>query len=495
MLAARLCERGDQTVLLIEAGPDYGPLAEGGWPSDLLDGCGGSARSHDWGYWNEPRPDGTAFPLSCGQVIGGSSSVNACGLMWGRASDYDEWAAAGNSGWSFAELLPCIQRVEADQEAAGSWHGRRGAVPVSRRPEQALTPFAEALAGVAQTLGLGWLEDVNDPHVATGIGRAVRNVGGSVRWNCAFAYLDPARGRPNLRILDRSLVSRILLRGTRAYGVEAITPERRVEIEAERIIVSAGAYNSPALLLRSGIGPAHHLPDAGIAVLHDLPGVGEHLLDHPVVPMRLLASPCAARTSARLDRERRLFQWQLILRGRSSHTQDTGNLSILPMAGAAVGDGWEFLVRIEVLKPGSTGIVRLLSPDPAVPPAIHSRFFSDPDGLDASALLDGVALVRRMVARPPLRELVALERWPGRGLRGDALVAFARANAYTYHHPVGTCKMGPASDPQAVVDIRGRVHGLEGLHVADASIMPSIPAAMTNLTCMAIGERLAELLN
>ena len=502
VLAARLSERGDQSVILVEAGPDYGSFKEGRWPAELLDYSGNSGRtggnklggSHDWDYWNEPRPNGVAYPLSCARVIGGCSSHNGSFINWGQSSDYDEWAAAGNPGWGFAEMLPCLQRVESDREAEGEWHGRQGPVPIVRHDNQPLIPFHEALAASAPAIGIPWLDDMNDPTRAVGIGRLVQNVSSGVRWNSAFAYVDAARERPNFRILDRALVTRVLLRDSRAHGVEALTPEGTVEISAGRVIISSGAYNSPAILLRSGIGPASHLEAVGVPVVHDLPGVGEHLMDHCVTPMRFLATPAAALESAALARQGRYYPHQLYLRARSSHSQAAYDLACGPPGGEAVFDGWEHLFRLELVKPQSTGVVRLRSPDPGEPPLIDSRFLSDQEGRDMAAMLDLIALIRRLVDTPPFADFIAAERWPGRAVEGQSLVEFVRTNAQTYHHPNGACKMGPASDPLAVVDTCGRVHGIEGLHVGDASIMPTIPGAPTNLTCLAIGERLAELL-
>ena len=493
VIAARLVERSDARVTVVEAGPDYGSFAEGLWPAEILD-YRTIPTSHDWDLWNEPRSGGDRFPLPCARVVGGSSSHNACGINWGSVSDYEEWTALGNPGWGAAEMLSYLQRVEADREASGPWHGRTGPVPVTRFSEDGLVPFFAGVADGARALGVRWLDDVNDPNAAVGIGRTAWNVMKGVRWNAALAYLDPVRGRPNLRVLADSKVDRVLMRGTRAYGAAVLTPEGPLEIHADRVVISAGAYGSPATLLRSGIGAAQHLRELGVAVVNDLPGVGQHLQDHPVTPLRFYATAAGMRSARALAAQGIPPRSQVEIRARSEGARHPCDLHFTFSTGSAVQDGWEFLIRVEVFKPSSSGSVRLRSADPGEAPIVDSRYFSDPEGRDLAAMRDGVRFVRELMSTPAVAEHVARERWPTERVTKEELDAFAAANAYTYHHPCGTCKMGPSRDALAVVDARGRVHGIEGLYVGDASIMPTIPAAMPNLTCMAIGERLADLL-
>jgi choline dehydrogenase len=496
VLAARLSEDAGQFVVLVEAGPDYGAFAEGRWPADLTNGKWGVASSHDWDYWSLPRPGGAEQWLSIARVIGGCSAHNSCGAMWPPAADYDEWAAlVGSKDWDWAHFQRCLQKVESDAEAAGNWHGRTGPVPVTRHLEEPLNPYSQGLIDACQSLGIPWLDDANDPHNVVGVGQSVWNSPNNVRWNSGFAYLDPARERPNLTIVDRSLASRIELEGRRATGVTFQTPGGPATIAADQVVVSCGSYNSPTLLMRSGIGPGQHLRDIGIAPLHDLPGVGEHLVDHPAVPFRFAATAEGGRRYHALVRDGSWVQRsQLKIRLTSSLATSPCDMHILPLSPELVGDGWEATIRAEIYRSRSAGTVRLRSADPTDCPVIDHGFFSDSEERDLAVIFEGAALIRRLVETPEMKDLIAVERWPGSWVEGDALKRHAAANVVSYHHPSGTCKMGPASDPLAVVDPTCRVQGLDNLYVVDLSIVPFLPAALPNLSVMAIAERAAELL-
>lgn len=495
VLASRLSEDRSHSVVLVEAGPDYGPASENRWPSELLmlDARAGFVVSNEWGFWNEPRPGGGAYHIACGKVLGGGSSINAAGWMWPKRIDFEAWATAGGSAWSYAEMLPRLQGIEADEAAEGVWHGRQGPVPVARNLQRPLMPFHQAFGDAAVALGFPWLEDGNDPEGSVGFSRKALNTRDGKRWNAAFAFLDPARGRSNLRIIDDTLATRILFKGRTAVGVEVSDPAGPTRIFADRVVVSAGAYNSPAVLMRSGVGPADELQRLGIEVVADVPGVGRNLSDHPVIPMSLCATEAGAAIAAKLTAEGRLYLFQTCLRFRSTRSQDRGHdIQISLIGERPAQDGWDYLLRIEIVKPHSRGLVRLRSPSPSEPPVIDGRFVSDDN--DAQAVVEAIHLIRKLSRTPPLQHLVAAERWPGETTPDTALPAFARANAYSYHHPNGTCKMGPENDPMAVVDGRCRVRGVDRLFVADASIMPSVPRAAINISCMAIGERAADLL-
>jgi len=495
VLASRLSEDRDHSVVLVEAGSDYGPASEDRWPPELLalDAKAGFVVSNEWGFWNEHRPGGGAYHIACGKVLGGSSSINAAGWMWPKRVDFEAWAAAGGSAWSYDEMLPRLQGIESDPVATGSWHGRNGPVPVARNLHRPLMPFHQAFGDAAAALGFPWLEDGNDPNGSIGFSRKALNTREGKRWNAAFAFLDPARGRPNLRIMDDTLATRILFEERTAIGVDVTARAGPMRILSDRVVVSAGAYNSPAVLMRSGIGPAEELRRHGIAVVWDLPGVGQNLSDHPVIPMSLCATEAGAAIAAKLTAEGRLYLFQTCLRFRSSRSQDRGHdIQISLMGERAAQDGWDYLLRIEIVKPHSRGFVRLRSASPREAPIIDGRFVSDDN--DAQAVVEAIHLVRKLSRTPPLDRLVAAERWPSETTPDTALPAFARANAYSYHHPNGTCKMGPDSDPMAVVDGRCQVRGVERLFVADASIMPSVPRAAINISCLALGERAADLL-
>jgi choline dehydrogenase len=279
VLANRLTEDPGRRVALIEAGPDYGPDPIA-WPAELRDAATIFPDSHPWGYRHAPRPTARPLLLPRARVVGGSSTINACVWLRGSAADYDDWAARGNPGWGFTELLPYFRRAEADP-LGGPLHGIDGPVPVFRVAEAELSPLDQAFVATANALGYPWVADLNgDSEQHPSVGPTPRNVAGDVRMNAAFTYLAPARPRPNLTLVPDTLVDRVLVVDGRASRVR-IAGGR--EVRGREIVLCAGAYGSPAILLRSGIGPAAELRGLAIPVIADRPGVGAHLLDHPQV--------------------------------------------------------------------------------------------------------------------------------------------------------------------------------------------------------------------
>jgi choline dehydrogenase len=446
VLAARLSEERERTVCLVEAGPDYGRYAEGRWPSDMLD-ARTLPMSHLWETVSEDRSASRA------RILGGCSAHNACLVVWGSRADYDEWG----DGWTFAELEPYLRRAEASIRAR-----------VDRTDD--LSPFHRALLEAGPQIGLPRLADLNDLDATVGIAPAPVNAVGAVRWNTAFAYLDEARSRPNLTIAAETLVDRVEIASGRAVGI--VSDSGRGRLTANTVIVAAGAYGSPVLLLRSGIGPHDQLSRLGVGVIEDLPaGVG--LVDHPGVGIEW--SPAAAH----VPEQGPVFATSVLVRARSdSCPNDTWDLHFLPWLEEA-DEGWQTSAVVYLLKPDSRGSVRLRSADPRVPPAIDHGFLSE--GHDLDRLASGVALIRTL----------AEQAGCGRELRpGDhrSLDAYLRREVRGIFHPTGTCAIG------AVVDSRGAVLGVDGLIVADASIMPTIPRANTNLSTIAVAERIADLL-
>src|SRR5829696_2112061 len=277
VMARRLSEDAERGVALLEAGPDYGadPIA---WPADLRYPDEIFLESHTWGYLHADRPVDRPLPLPRARVVGGSSTVNGCIWLRGSAADYDGWAALGNPGWSFAELLPYFKRSESDP-LGGPLHGTDGPVPVLRLAEADFSPLDQAFASAAEEMGFPWCADLNgDPVQRPGVGPTPKNVADGVRMHAAFTYRAPARSRPNLTLIPDSLVDRICIEDGHAVGVR--TADGR-EVRGRQIVLCAGAYSSPAILLRSGIGPAVDLRELGIPAVADRPGVGAHLLDHP----------------------------------------------------------------------------------------------------------------------------------------------------------------------------------------------------------------------
>jgi choline dehydrogenase len=425
VLAARLSESGRQ-VCLVEAGPDYGPYAEGHWPQDMLD-ARGLAFSHAWETEREDRSQLRA------RIIGGCSAHNACVVLAGAPADYDEWG----HGWSYLALRPYLERAERELRV-------RSLTP------QELSPWHAAFAAAAGEDAI--LHPVN----------AV----GAIRWNAAFAYLDPARGRENLTILADALVDRVLLAGDRAVGVATAAGELR----ARTVVLAAGAYGSPGILLRSGVGPERELP------------VGDGLCDHVGVGFGFEGTERLQHEAAEFERSHALFMAQVTVAVRSSVCPaGVSDLFFFPGIEPSAENGYEVSVAVFAMKPASRGSVRLTSRDPRAPLAIDHGFLSDPQ--DAEILAEGVEALRRLTGTDPIRSYGGRETRPGPEV--DALT-HVREAPRGFFHPVATCAIG------RVVDGDGRVYGLDDLVVADASIMPTIPRANTNLSTIALAERLAQ---
>ncbi|NGO09247.1 hypothetical protein G5C60_16980 [Streptomyces sp. HC44] len=459
ILAARAAEDPERSVLLMEAGPDFGPTAEG-QPPDVIDADDPGPTDYDWGLEAELGALGRRSPVFAGRLLGGSSATNNVMALRGRPADYDAWASAGNHGWSYEEVLADFAAVERDLDFGGdAWHGYAGPVPICRPDEPA--PVQQAFRDACVAAEHPPVADHNAPG-AVGVGPLPLNQIGGVRQSTALTCLATARRRPNLTIRSGATADRVVIDRGRALGVRSVGPGE--EIEADRVVLAAGAYGSPAVLLRSGIGPADHLRTLGIPVAVDLPGVGANLHDHPLLRLRY-----ASRGPVSVPPRQMLL------------TTDSG-LQIFP---SGPEDG-ELVLLVALLVPHSRGRLRLRSPDPRTPPDIDVGLLRAPE--DAPPLADGLHQARRLARTPPLARFVDDELWPGDTTDvNDAL----REGLNVYQHPVGTCRMGPPDDPYAVVDPSGHVRGLEGLLVADASVMPTVPRANTHLPTLMLAEHLA----
>ena len=471
VIAARLSEDADRTVCLVEAGPDYGPLASGAWPADLLD-PNQLPVSHDWHY-----DDGLGWSA---QVIGGCSAHNACMLTWGAAPDYD-WG----EGWS-AEGLRAY-RARAEQAI--------GAAPVGQA-----SPWNDAVMAAAAEVGYPVLDDLNDDHSVRGVGRTPLNVRDGVRRNAAIAYLEAARPRPNLTILDRTIVDGLEVTGGAVRGARVIRDGARRPLASPLVIVAAGAYGSPAILLRSGIGPEADLRRLGMTPVVPLDGVGANLLNHWTARVLLDAGPVLGARIAAAARDGSVPMGGTIVKAASGLCEpELWDMHLAAIcwglrddAGAATG---EYVLRISasVLQPRSSGRVTLRSADPREIPLIDHRVLSDPDGADLQTLAEGIRQARRIAQAPTLRDMGVREE-PAGDFSPDDLHQHVRATLGCYYHPVGTCAIGPSTDSGAVVDGDGAVHGVKGAYVIDGSILPTIPRAQTHLSVLAVAERLADLL-
>ena len=492
VLAARLSEEPARRVLLLEAGPDYATMES--TPDDLQDGWHMSLRAHDWGLTAQAVP-GRVIPYPRGRVVGGSSAVNATIALRGVPADYDQWAALGNDEWSWAKVLPSFRRLEDDPEGADELHGRGGPVAICRWRLDELIPVQRAFYEVCRRLGFPEVTDHNHPQAA-GVGPFPQNRRGRLRLSTAIAYLLPARHRPNLTIWPHCLVNRVLIDGGRAVGVDIAGEGESAQVRGRRITLAAGAIGSPAILLRSGIGPQAALTGLGIEPVADLPGVGAGLADHPVTRLLLVPKPGSCDPQTPLA--------QVVLRHTAPGSGEFNDMqqvmfSHVNVAGiggqqavAAVGTPLAIGLPVALERPHTRGHLELASTDPHVPPRIHLDFATDPQ--DLRRLVEGVRLAWHIAHQPEIarhmRHVALLSEQTISS--DDALASYVRATVSTQFHPCGTARMGPAGDPMAVVDQHCQVRAVQNLHVADASVMPAIPRANINLTCIMIGEHIAE---
>jgi choline dehydrogenase len=492
VLAARLTEKPGASVLLLEAGPDYPDLES--LPNDLADGLAASIGPHDWN-WLADAVKGRPVPYPRGKVTGGSSAVNGIVAIRGVPEDYDEWAQLGNTEWSWEKCLPYFRKLEDDQDHGGDFHGKNGPIPIVRWKDGELTQLSRAFLEACRAEGYPESDDHNAPE-SSGVGSWAMNRTGSLRVSTAIGYLWPARGRLSLTIRGDCHVNRVLFEGKRATGVEVQHGGETQRVQAKEVILAAGALHSPPILLRSGVGPAAHLEDVGVPVVHDLPGVGENLKDHPSVTMIGIPNEGVARPEDPLQ--------QIGLRYTASGSSEFNDMQMYMWSFSAERSpqlrhnipGVDQLMMIcpTLQRPKSAGTIRLASSDPQTQPLIDINLLAEED--DMARMMDGVRRAWKIFQSEPVAGLRAQTLQPDDATVADddLLRAFLQANVSHLVHPVGTCKMGPSSDPMAVVDQYGRVHGLDGLRVADASIMPNLPRANTNLSAIMIGERMADLI-
>lgn len=493
VLAARLSEDPARRVLLLEAGRHY--AAEASTPDDLLDGNAMSLVKHSWGFTAQlTRGRRVMYPL--GKVTGGSSAVGNTVVIRGTPQDYDEWGRSGNPLWSWEHVLPAFRALEDDLDFGDrAVHGRGGPVPVRRwRPDE-LTEVQQSFLEVCLAAGHPWAEDHNDPE-STGVGPIPSNRRDPrIRVSTTGSYLWPASTRENLKILPQALVDRVLFEGTRAAGVVlSVDGGPFEEIRARRVILSAGAVASPAILLRSGIGPAADLRVLGVPVRADLAGVGAGLTDQPRIGVFMTPRPgyenegkSTGQIVTRTTGDRFNDQYYAMV-NRFDLTLHFPELRRVAGARAVFG------VMVVLRRQHSRGSVTLASSHPYAAPRVDLGYLSDER--DYQLLAEGVRGCWDLARSPKIfdkgEQTVAVDE---RVMDDDeALRDYIERAVDSGYNPVGTVRMGPAEDPTAVVDQRCAVYGVENLHVVDASVMPSMVCANTHLTVVMIAERAAALL-
>ncbi len=491
VLATRLSEDPECSVLLLEAGPDYPNFDQ--IPDNVKYGYNTAraiAGPHMWGYRAKARPehDGT-FHLPRGKVVGGSSAVN--GQVWLRAvpEDFDNWVEWGNTEWAFPQILPYLNRIETDLDFGGDFHGSEGPIPVRRHKREEWLPTQEAFYRACIEAGLPDCPDMNDPD-STGVGpRPMNNVDG-VRMSAAITYLDLARHRLNLTIRAGVTVRRILFDGNRAVGVEVDSGADRFIIDGNRIILSGGAIASPQILMLSGVGPRAPLEDLGIPVVQDLPGVGQNLRDHPLVALQFQVR------QEYLDAPDTPWS-QVAVRYTTENSSTRNDMQILPGWFAdAQGGAPEAAAGMRMapaLENATTaGELRLTANDPYAQPELSYNYLADAG--DRARMREAVRLCIRLSESPAFASIITDRISPSDAdlASDDSLDAWMLRNVSTQQHSSGTCKMGPAGDLMAVVDQYCRVYGLANLNVIDASVMPDVVRANTNVTTLMIAERLSD---
>jgi choline dehydrogenase len=471
VFAARMAEASEGSVLLLEAGPDR----RADLPDEMRDGWD-ITREFDWGYTSEPGAQGSPVNVRRTKLLGGTSWVTRF-TPRGSPADYDAWEQRGNDGWSFEEVLPYFIRLETDTEFGEQpWHGDSGPMPSTRYLDLDYTDVAAAALNALGAAGFPMVDDHNRPG-AVGAGRMPMSSVDGIRVTTADAYLRADSTPANLTIQAEAQVAEIFFDGTRAGGVRLVDG---TVIEAGLVVLCAGTYGSPAILMRSGIGPADHLGSVGVPIRVDLPGVGANLADHPAVDVEFEYEG-SSRSAPILH---------LIATFHSSLRSGSESPDLLLWISDPEGEPASFEIGVVLLKPRSRGSVRLRSADPAAPPAIELPELEESS--DVERLVEGYRRAYEIAASPGIRRICGAPSSPEPRADLD-LGGLIRAESYSLPHSVGTCAMGPRPDDGGVVDAAGRVHGTEALIVADASIMPDVPSGFTHFPTIMIAERLSEL--
>jgi choline dehydrogenase len=514
VLASRLSEDAGSRVLLLEAGAAATGMLKDmpiAFPQYVL------RKDLNWNFVSEPEPylDGRRVEVPRGKALGGSTAINGMVYARGHRADYDDWASAGLAGWSYADVLPYFKRSENSWLGEGPYHGSSGLLEVHVPPTNMM--YAELRAATAAA-GYPTTDDVHGTQ-SEGAHRSEMTISGGRRGNVARLFLAPAMSRPNLSVESRAQATRVVFEGNRAVGVEYLKDGRpRLARAGREVILSAGAYGSPSLLMLSGVGPADELKSHGITPVADLPGVGRNLVEHPFLFIGWQARTGAFISQLRFDRAAvSVLRWALFGSGPFATNGAAGHIFIRTLphldrpdmqltciaAEMSARDVWyPFIgkppahvigVGVSMIRQDSRGVVSLRSADPRAPPRILFNLFKERS--DMERMIRGIRAARRIYSQEPLRRLIGEELEPGSKVESDAdLELFVRRVGAITQHPVGTCKMGIDRDNSAVVDTNLRVRRVSALRVIDASIMPNVPSGNTNAPTIMIAEKGADII-
>jgi choline dehydrogenase len=494
ILATRLSEDPARSVLLLEAGPDYPNIEH--LPEEVKYGYATEidimTSDHNWQFVGKATDQAPEMLVPRGKVTGGSSAINGQVFLRGVPEDYDSWAAMGNNQWGFQELLPYFCKLENDQNFTDAFHGNTGPIIAHRFARHTWLPSQVAFYEACRAAGFPDCADHNHPE-STGVGPTPFNNPKGIRYSTALGHLSQARHRLNLTIQANCLVRRLLFDGTRATGVEVKRGGETFVVSGNEIILSAGAIGSPHILLLSGVGPAEQLTRLGLPVVANLPGVGKNLRDHPLV-----WATWRTRPDFPLDGKAPRMQVCLRYTAEGSHLRNDMKISMQSFATERINRGGQRMDAVGIRMTAGIqlalgqGELWLTSTDPRVQPFLDYRYLED--AFDRQRLRESIRLCVKLAEHESFRDIVAerIEPTDADLASDEALDAWLRREVTTSQHISCTCKMGPASDPMAVVDQFGRVYGLDNLRVVDASIMPDCIRANTNVTTMMIGERMAD---
>ena len=504
VVASRLSEDPNKSVLLLEAGPDYPDFET--LPNDLKTGWATGADlavggEHDWQLHGRASSMAENMEVPRGKVTGGTSAINGQVFLRPVPDDFDRWAKFGNSEWTYEKSLPYLIKIETDLDYSGDFHGKEGPILVHRHKLDSLTDDQLAFYKACREMGFPDNYDHNLPD-STGVGPYPLNNPNGIRFSTALGYLSESRHRLNLTIRANCVTNRVIFDGEKAVGVEVFSENETYTLEANEVILSAGAIASPQLLMLSGIGPANQLEQQNISVIRNVPGVGKNLRDHPTVHTRWKPNPnfelpeesigpqkVALRYTA--DNSPYINDMIMVMRYNHDIGREIGRENSLDESRQSVEYG-PLVMSVGIYLAESTGELKLQSSDINIQPYLDYNMLSSE--FDMKRLRDGVRLSDRIGSSQAFKDLVEKRVEPDDETLNDdsKLDTWMLQNVLTMHHISGTCKMGPGSDGSSVVDQFGRVHGIKNLRVSDVSIVPECPRANTNIAAMLIGERTAD---